>query len=106
DADLGASARELPRLVEPVESGECDLAVGAFRDRVGGGLGIAVAFARWAIERRCGFCARAPVSGQRAMRFGVLRAVLPLAAGYGMEVGMTIDAVRAGYRLREIELDL
>jgi hypothetical protein len=31
---------------------------------------------------------------------------LPFAAGYGMEVGMTIDAVRAGARVKEIELDL
>ena len=36
----------------------------------------------------------------------VLREVVPFAPGYGMETGMTIDAVRAGYRLREIELDL
>jgi hypothetical protein len=36
----------------------------------------------------------------------VLRAVLPFARGYGMEVGMTIDTVRAGYRLREYEIDL
>jgi glycosyltransferase involved in cell wall biosynthesis len=106
DADLGASARELRGLVAPVEMGDCDLAVGAFRDRVGGGFGLAQGFARWAIERRCGFRARAPISGQRAMRAQVLQTVLPFAAGYGMEVGMTIDAVRAGYRLREIELDL
>ncbi|HEX6230062.1 MAG TPA: hypothetical protein VFZ41_11445, partial [Solirubrobacterales bacterium] len=36
----------------------------------------------------------------------LLRAVLPFARGYGMELGMTIDATRAGYRLREYELDL
>ena len=41
----------------------------------------------------------APISGQRAMRAEVLRAVLPFAPGYGMETAMTIDAVRAGYRL-------
>ena len=40
------------------------------------------------------------------MRAEVLRAVLPFAPGYGMETAMTIDAVRAGYRLREVELDL
>jgi hypothetical protein len=40
------------------------------------------------------------------MRAEVLRAVLPFAAGYGMEVGMTVDAVRAGYRLSEVELNL
>ena len=32
--------------------------------------------------------------------------MLPFARGYGMEIGMTVDAVRAGYRLREYELDL
>jgi hypothetical protein len=106
DADLGRSARELPRLVEVVARGDCDLAVGAFRDRVGGGFGVALSFARWAIERRCGYRAKAPISGQRAMAAEVLRAVLPFAEGYGMETGMTIDAVRAGFRVREIELDL
>jgi hypothetical protein len=40
------------------------------------------------------------------MRTEVLRATLPFARGYGMEIGMTVDAVRAGYRLREYELDL
>jgi glycosyltransferase involved in cell wall biosynthesis len=106
DADLGASAASLAALPEAVERGECDLAVAAFRRRVGGGFGLALAFARWAIRRRCGFEATAPISGQRAMRAELLRELLPFARGYGMEVGMTIDAVRAGHRLREYELDL
>ncbi len=63
-------------------------------------------FARWAIRSRCGYEATAPISGQRAMRAEVLRAVLPFADGYGMEIGMTVDAVRAGYRVIELELEL
>jgi glycosyltransferase involved in cell wall biosynthesis len=106
DGDLGVSARELQRLVAAVAAGECDLAVGAFARRRGGGFGVALRFARWAIEQRCGYRAGAAISGQRAMRAEVLRAAIPFAPGYGMEVGMTIDAVRAGYRVREIELDL
>jgi glycosyltransferase involved in cell wall biosynthesis len=106
DGDLGASAGETTALVEAVERGECDLAVAAFSRRVGGGFGIALDFAGWAIRRRCGLRTSAPISGQRAMRVDVLRAALPFAHGYGMEVGMTIDAVRAGYGLREYELDL
>lgn len=106
DGDLGASAAELAPLVEAVDSDECDLAVAAFSRRVGGGFGVALGFARWAIRRRCGLVTRAPISGQRALRVEALRAALPFAHGYGMEVGMTIDAVRAGYRLREYELDL
>jgi glycosyltransferase involved in cell wall biosynthesis len=106
DGDLGASAAELAPLLDAVERGECDLAVAAFSRRVGGGFGFALGFAGWAIRRRCGLETKAPISGQRAMRTEVLRAALPFARGYGMEVGMTIDAVRAGYRLREYELDL
>ena len=106
DGDLGSSAAGLPRLVEAVRDGECDLAVAAFSNRVGGGVGAALGFARWAIRRRCGLRTTAPISGQRAMRVEVLRDALPFARGYGMEVGMTIDAVRSGHRLREYELDL
>ncbi len=106
DGDLGASAERLRGLVETVQRGDCDLAIAAFRQRIGGGFGIALRFARWAIRNRCGYEAGAPISGQRAMRAEVLRAALPFAAGYGMEIGMTVDAVRAGYRVCEVELDL
>ena len=106
DGDLGESAGELGALVEAVESGGCGLAIAAFRHRVGGGFGVALGFARWAIRRRCGYEAGAPISGQRALRPDLVRRVYPFAAGYGIEVGMTIDAVRAGFRVREVELDL
>jgi glycosyltransferase involved in cell wall biosynthesis len=106
DGDLGASAARLTPLVAAVERGECDLAVAAFSRRVGGGFGLALGFAHWAIRSLCGLETGAPISGQRALRTEVLRACLPLAKGYGMEIGMTVDAVRAGYRLREYELDL
>ena len=106
DGDLGASAARLAPLVEAVRRGVCDLAVAAISRRVGGGFGLALGFARWAIRRRCGLETKAPISGQRAMRVEALRASLPFAPAYGMEIGMTVDAVRAGYRLREYELDL
>ena len=106
DADLAVSAGQLGRLVDAVDNGECDLAVAAFARRVGGGFGIALGFSHWVIKRRCGADTIAPISGQRAMRTEVLRAVLPFAPNYGMETGMTIDAVRAGYRLGEYELEL
>jgi glycosyltransferase involved in cell wall biosynthesis len=106
DGDLGASAGALVALVDEVAAGRCDLAIAAFRRRVGGGFGVALRYARWAIRNRSGYVAGAPISGQRAMRIEVLRAVLPFAPGYGMEIGMTVDAVRAGYRVAEVELDL
>jgi glycosyltransferase involved in cell wall biosynthesis len=106
DADLGETAGELVALVEVVERGECDLAVAAFQRREGGGFGFALGYARDQIERLSGFRAEAPISGQRAMRASTLREVLPFADGFGMEIGMTVDAVRAGHRVQEIELPL
>jgi glycosyltransferase involved in cell wall biosynthesis len=106
DGDLGESTRALPALVEAVERGDGDLAVAAFARRVGGGFGIALGFARWAIRRRAGIEPRAPISGQRALRPEVVDAVLPFAAGFGMETAMTIDATRAGFRLVEVDLEL
>lgn len=106
DGDLGSSAERLAPLVGKVEAGSCDLAIAAFARKVGGGIGLAKGFARRAIARGCGYAAAEPISGQRAMGEGLLREVLPFAEGFGMETGMTIDAVRAGARVRELELDL
>jgi glycosyltransferase involved in cell wall biosynthesis len=106
DGDLAESAARLGPLVEAVRNDAADLAVACFAQRQGGGLGLAVGFARWAIRRRCGLVLRAPISGQRALRVRVLCQVLPFAGGFGMEIGMTIDAARRGYRVGEIPLDL
>ena len=106
DGDLGSSARQLHALVEAVERGDGDLAVAVFARRVGGGFGIAVGFAHRAIRSLTGLDLRAPISGQRALAPPVLDAVLPFAPRFGMEVGMTVDAHRAGFRVVEVELDL
>ena len=106
DADLGASAGQHAALVGAVRRDETDLAIAAFAQRQGGGFGLALGFARWAVRRCCRVRLSAPISGQRALKAAVLRDVLPFADGFGMELGMTIDALRAGYRLAEIELDL
>jgi glycosyltransferase involved in cell wall biosynthesis len=106
DGDLGAPAARLAPLVEAVERGQCDIAVAAFSRRVGGGFGIAVGFARWAIRSLTGRELAAPISGQRAMLAEVLERLLPFADGFGMETAMTVDALRAGLRLEEIEIDL
>jgi glycosyltransferase involved in cell wall biosynthesis len=106
DGDLAESAAQLPALVAAVEGGECDLAVAAFATRVGGGFGLAIGYAHEAIRRLCGLDLQAPISGQRALRAEVLPVVVPFAPRFGMEIGMTVDATRAGFRVAEVELDL
>jgi glycosyltransferase involved in cell wall biosynthesis len=124
DADLGASAADLRSLVDAVSDplapadapagdapasharGPADLAIAAFAHRAGGGFGVAVGASRWAIRRATGRTMHAPMSGQRAMRPGVLAQLLPFAPGFGIETGMTIDALKSGLRVVEVELDL
>ena len=107
DADLGESAAALSALVAALDRGEGELAVAVFERRVGGGLGLALAAARFVVGRATGgLRPRAPLSGQRAVRAGDLAKLLPFAAGFGMETAMVIDAHRAGLRLVEVALPL
>ena len=103
DADLEGSAMEAKALLEPVLAGEADLAIGSLPRQEGhGGFRLVKRLAALVIRALCGFRAEEPLSGQRAIQADALAAVRPLAPGFGLEVGMTIDAVRAGLRVVEV----
>lgn len=103
DADLGSTAKEAEALLEMVRSGAADLAIGALPRQAGhGGFRLVKSTAARLIRALSGFGAEEPLSGQRAVRREVLDAVRPLAPGFGVEVAMTIDAVRAGFRVVEV----
>jgi glycosyltransferase involved in cell wall biosynthesis len=106
EGDLAVSARQLPALVDAVRGDRCDLAVAVFASRVGGGFGLAVGFAHKAIRRLTGLDLQAPISGQRALNGPAFATVVPFAPRFGMEIGMTVDAARAGFRIEEIPLEL
>jgi hypothetical protein len=99
DADLDG---DLSRLVEA----DADLAIAVFAERRGGGFGIAKRAARGLIRARSGFVPVEPLSGQRALSERARQVCFPLAAGFGCEVGASIDAARADLRLAELELPL
>jgi hypothetical protein len=99
DADLDGDLR-------PLAAADADLAVAAFAERQGGGFGIAKRTARRLVRALSGYDAREPLSGQRAFSPAAREACFPLAAGFGCEVRASIDAVRAGLRIEEVELPL
>lgn len=90
----------------PLEASGADLAVARFAAREGGGFGIAKAVARGLIRLRSGFEASEPLSGQRLLSQSARDVLFPVAPGFGCETRMTIDAVRAGLRVVELELPL
>jgi len=107
DADLGESAHELAILLAPVLEGRADMTVARFpRARTKGGFGLVKGLARKGIYYYTGLLVQAPLSGQRVMRRQVLNVVIPFASGYGVEVGMTIDVARRGFRVEEVETNM
>ena len=99
DADLDG---DLQQLLEQ----QADLAVAAFAEPEGGGFGIAKRTARLLVRACSGLATREPLSGQRALSQTARETCFPLAPGFGCEVRMTIDAVRARLRVHEVELPL
>lgn len=99
DADLEGDVRRL------VDS-DADLAIAVFSAPKGGGFGIVKRAARSLIEIRSGLVTREPLSGQRLLSTRARAAVFPVAMGFGVEARMTIDAVRAGLAVEELELEL
>lgn len=104
DADLGETAGNIWRIFEPVVRGEADMAIAAPPpDPFGGGFGLVKKFSAWAIRTITGFNPTAPLSGQRAIRREVLEQV-SIAKGYAVETALTIDAIKAGFRVIEISI--
>ena len=78
------------------------MAIAMFPPQAGGGMGTVRRASATAIRLLSRYRPEAPLSGQRAVTAGCLAAVRPLAAGFGVETAMTIDAVRAGFRVEEV----
>lgn len=103
DADLQHTAAEAARLLPPVLAGEADMTVAVLPDAAGrGGFGLVRDLAARGIRRASGWSTTAPLSGQRAVRAELLRG-LTSAERFGLEVALSIDAVRAGARVLEID---
>ena len=105
DADVGDTAAAAGRLLAPVLADDADLVVGVMPSARTGGLGTVRRLATAGIRRACGASVRAPLCGQRAVRARYLRN-LAAVTRFGLEVAMTIDAVRAGARLVEVEVPM
>ncbi|MFS0554051.1 glycosyltransferase family 2 protein [Brevibacillus sp. 179-C9.3 HS] len=103
DGDLRDSAAEASHLLTPVLQDTCDMAVAVLPPpQVKAGLGLAKGLAHHGIRMLTGFESRAPLSGQRAIRRELLDRLGSLDKGFGIEVGLTVDVLRAGYRVLEV----
>ena len=120
DADLGGSAIEAEKLVEPVLADTADMTIGILggessgssfsisssQGARSGGFGLVMRTARFGIRLLTGKSVTAPLSGQRAVRREVIERVGGFASKFGVEVALTVDALRMGCRLVEVPVGM
>lgn len=107
DADLGFSAADVKKLIAPVLANQADMTVARFPGaRKKGGFGLVKGLAKKGIKFFAGIDVTAPLSGQRVMKRSVIESLGGFESGFGVEVGMTIDAVRRGFRIMEVEVNM
>jgi hypothetical protein len=108
DGDLEDTAANLGVLVPPVLEGRADMTIATLppQKTAGGGRGFVVRLARNGIEDLTGFVAQQPLSGMRCISRQAFDAASPLARGWGVEVGLTVDVLMAGLRVVEVPCEL
>ncbi len=103
DADLGSSAREAGKIIRPLLEEKADLSIAAFPPPTRkGGFGLVKGTAARAIKKAGAMEVTAPLSGQRAMTKEVLKAITPFSEAYGVELAMTIKALKQGFKVVEV----
>lgn len=107
DADLGLAAWEAVKLWEIVELNEADCAIARFpKAKKAGGLGLVKALAKWGVHQYGGKNLSAVLSGQRAFSRRALEAIFPLEKGFGAETKASIDLLKKGFRIKEVEVSM
>jgi hypothetical protein len=106
DGDTGGSAEGAAPLLAAVMEGDAELAIGRLPKATGGGFGLIKGMTARLVRMACGFDATEPMSGQRAATRAVVRGCRPLAAGFGVDAAMTVDAVRLGFRVVEMDVEM
>jgi len=110
DADLGASAALAQQLIGLIVTERADLTI-AVPPRPGPGspdpgFDLVETTAARGVSELAGWTPRSPLATNRCLTRRAYELASPLAAGDGADVGMTIDLLRAGLRVQEIEIDV
>jgi len=107
DADLAGTAAKAGPLIDPVLSGAADMTIAVFAATVKlGGHGLVTGLAGAGIQRATGWRPAQPLNGQRCLTRMAFEMARPLAPGWGVETALTIDLLRKGLRVTEVEVQL
>jgi glycosyltransferase involved in cell wall biosynthesis len=104
DADLEHSAAHAERLLKPLREKRAEMSIAVLPTAKRPGFGLVKRFAAWCIQARTKRKLQAPLSGQRAIHKAVFLQCYRGDQRFGLEVGLTLDILAAGYRLEEVEV--
>ena len=107
DGDLGSSSSEVEKLITPIINNEADVIIAKFPPaKKKGGLGFVKGLAKQSVLDMTGEELDATLSGQRLFKKEVLQQFEEIPFGYGVEVGMTIDILKKGYKIKEVLVNM
>jgi dolichol-phosphate mannosyltransferase len=112
DGDLTHDPEDLPRLVEPIASGDADLVLGSRYVRGGRMVGVPLRrrqisiVGNWFARLLLGVTSRDLTTGYRVGRREVFESVPSTEAGFGIQLESTVKTARVGFRLTEVPIIL
>lgn len=102
---LGHYAIGAAPLVQAITEHVADLAV-ALTDMRMRSTGMAAKVARRAVEHASSWTPQQPLSRIRCITREALEAAMPLSRGAGLDIGMTLDVLNAGFTVTEVECEI
>lgn len=107
DADLGSTALEAEKLVDPIRKQKTDITVAKIKSsKKSGGFGLVKGLAKHGVKFLTGKEVNCTLSGQRAMPREVFNELVPFSEGFGVEVGMTVKALNRGFNILEVPVSM
>ncbi len=111
DGDLGLSSVEAEKLIYPVVSGEVDFTIAKFPNssdvtHIKGGFGFVKRLAKRGVYFYTKQEVNTSLSGQRVYRREVMDVMEYIPARYGIEVAMTIQALKNDFTFKEVPVKM
>lgn len=111
DGDVGETSIEVEKLIRPVIMDEVDFTIAMFpkaSDNVNikGGFGLVKNLAKKGVYFYTGKLMDTSLSGQRVYKKSVVDSIKYIPTHYGIEIAMTIQAIRNGYSYKEIPVNM
>ena len=107
DGDLGNTSHEIIKLLIPALNGEADVIIARFKSpKIKGGFGLVKNLANKGVYYYTGKKITSTLSGQRVYKSNVIDSIDYIPSRFGIEVAMTIEALRKGFTIKEVDVDM